>query len=117
VFLGCLVGVVIVAQTLYTSTLDHYREFATVKAIGGSNADIYRILIKQAVLAAVAGFAAGWMLSYAVRPVMAKLGLTVGIDPRFVGLVFIGTVVLCVSASLVSFRKVATMDPVLVFRA
>ena len=117
VFLGCLVGVVIVAQTLYTSTLDHYREFATVKAIGGSNADIYRILIKQAILAAVAGFAVGWLLSYAVRPVMAQLGLTVGIDPRFVGLVFVGTVVLCVSASLVSFRKVATMDPVLVFRA
>ena len=33
VFLGCLVGVVVVAQTLYASTMEHIREFGTVKAI------------------------------------------------------------------------------------
>ena len=44
VFLGCLVGVVVVAQTLYTSTMEHLKEFGTVKAIGGGNLDIYRIL-------------------------------------------------------------------------
>ncbi len=37
VFLGCLVGVVVVAQTLYTSTMEHLKEFGTVKAIGGGN--------------------------------------------------------------------------------
>ena len=42
VFLGCLVGIVVVAQTLYTSTMEHIREFGTVKAIGGGNGDIYR---------------------------------------------------------------------------
>ena len=35
VFLGCLVGIVVVAQTLYTSTMEHLKEFGTVKAIGG----------------------------------------------------------------------------------
>jgi hypothetical protein len=32
------------------------KEFGTVKAIGGSNWDIYRILGEQAVIAAVVGF-------------------------------------------------------------
>src|SRR5262249_9637981 len=32
VFLGCLVGIVVVAQTLYTSTMEHLKEFGTVKA-------------------------------------------------------------------------------------
>ncbi|MFZ2492616.1 MAG: ABC transporter permease, partial [Thermoanaerobaculia bacterium] len=41
VFLGCLVGALIVAQTLYTATMEHIREFGTVKAIGGSNATVY----------------------------------------------------------------------------
>ncbi len=59
VFLGCLVGIVVVAQTLYTSTMEHIKEFGTVKAIGGGNGDIYRILGKQATIAAVAGFVAG----------------------------------------------------------
>ena len=59
VFLGCLVGIVVVAQTLYTSTMEHVKEFGTVKAIGGCNWDIYRILGEQALIAAVVGFALG----------------------------------------------------------
>ncbi|CAK0766943.1 hypothetical protein WCLP8_4000003 [uncultured Gammaproteobacteria bacterium] len=46
-FLGALVGVVIVAQTLYASTMAHLREFGVIKAIGGSNADCYKILAQQ----------------------------------------------------------------------
>src|SRR5581483_1476391 len=65
VFLGCLVGVVVVAQTLYTSTMEHLKEFGTVKAIGGSNRDIYRILGQQAAIAAVLGFVLGAAMSYA----------------------------------------------------
>jgi hypothetical protein len=30
--------------------MDHLREFATVKAIGGSNRDIYRIIAEQALI-------------------------------------------------------------------
>ena len=59
VFLGCLVGVVVVAQTLYTSTMEHLKEFATVKAIGGGNAEIYGMIAEQAAIAAVVGFALG----------------------------------------------------------
>ena len=35
VSLGALVGVVIVAQTLYASTTEHLAEFGTIKALGG----------------------------------------------------------------------------------
>lgn len=115
-FLGCLVGVVIVAQTLYTSTLEHFGEFATIKAIGGSNTDIYGILVDQALVAALAGFVIGTALSLASRPLMTHLGLRILIDPPFVATVFVGTLSLCTAASVVSFRKIATMDPVRVFR-
>jgi putative ABC transport system permease protein len=39
--LGIIVGVVIVAQTLYSSTKDHLDEFATLRAMGSSNGYIY----------------------------------------------------------------------------
>src|SRR5258706_6024800 len=52
VFLGVLVGIVVVAQTLYTSTMEHIKEFGTVKAIGGGNGDIYKLLAEQASIAA-----------------------------------------------------------------
>jgi putative ABC transport system permease protein len=117
VFLGILVGIVVVAQTLYTSAVEHVKEFGTVKAIGGSNWDIYRILGEQALIAAVVGFALGGLISLAMRPVMAKLYLTVLIQPGFATAVFVGTVVMCLGAAMLSFRRVASIDPALVFRA
>jgi putative ABC transport system permease protein len=117
VFLGILVGIVVVAQTLYTSAVEHVKEFGTVKAIGGSNWDIYKILGEQALIAAVVGFVLGGLLSLAMRPLMAKLYLNVLISPVFATTVFVGTILMCLGAAMLSFRRVATIDPALVFRA
>jgi len=116
VFLGCLVGVVVVAQTLYTSTMEHLKEFATVKAIGGRNADIYAIIGKQAALVATLGFLLGAAMASALRPAMAAIDLKLILTPTFAASVFVGTLILCLGASAISFRKVATLDPALVFR-
>jgi putative ABC transport system permease protein len=116
VFLGILVGIVVVAQTLYTSAVEHVKEFGTVKAIGGSNWDIYRILGEQAVIAAVVGFVLGGLMSLAMRPAMAKLYLNVLISPGFAAAVFVGTIAMCLGAAMLSFRRVASIDPALVFR-
>ena len=51
-----IVGTVIVAQTLYSSTKDHLNEFATLRAIGSSRKYIYKVIICQALLSAVIGF-------------------------------------------------------------
>jgi putative ABC transport system permease protein len=116
VFLGCLVGVVVVAQTLYASTMEHIREFGTVKAIGGSNADIYSILIKQASIAAVVGFVLGTAMAFAMRPAIASINLKLIITPELAVAVFVGSIAMCLASALVSFRKVASIDPALVFR-
>ena len=54
--LGVIVGTVIVAQTLYSSTKDHINEFATLRAIGSSGMYIHKVIIWQALLSAVIGF-------------------------------------------------------------
>src|SRR4051812_17944155 len=54
--LGIIVGTVIVAQTLYSSTKDHLNEFATLRAIGSSRRYIHKVIICQALLSAVIGF-------------------------------------------------------------
>ncbi len=116
VFLGCLVGVVVVAQTLHTSTMEHLKEFGTVKAIGGSNADIYRLLGRQALIAALAGFAIGVVPAFALQPAVAAAGLKLVVPGPFLLSVFGGTIALCLAAAALSFRKVAGIDPALVFR-
>jgi putative ABC transport system permease protein len=116
VFLGVLVGIVIVGQTLYTSAVEHVKEFGTVKAIGGSNWDIYRILGEQALIAALIGFTLGAGISLLMRPVMGKLDLNVLLTPSFTATVFAGTVLMCLGAAVFSFRRVSAIDPALVFR-
>jgi putative ABC transport system permease protein len=116
VFLGVLVGVVVVTQTLYTSTMEHVQEYGTVKAIGGSNRDIYRIIGKQALIAALLGFAAGALLAFGISQWVDDVGLKLVIPPKMIAIVFIGSIVLCLSAAVVSFRKVARIDPAIVFR-
>lgn len=117
VFLGCLVALVVVAQTLYTSTMEHLKEFGTVKAIGGSNWDIYAILGRQAAIAAAHGFVFGAAMAYALVPLAAKVDLKLIMPLPFVATVGLGTLVLCLGAAMLSFRKVAGIDPGLVFRS
>ncbi len=55
--LGVIVGTVVVAQTLYASTKEHLNEFATLRAMGSSRRYIYKVILWQALLSAVIGFA------------------------------------------------------------
>jgi putative ABC transport system permease protein len=52
-----------------------------------------------------------------MRPLMAKLYLIVLVSPRFAFAVLGGTVLMCLGAAMLSFRRVARIDPSLVFRA
>ena len=63
VFLGILVGIVVVAQTLYTSAVEHVQEFGTVSH-RRLERDIYRILGEQALIAAVVGFVLGGLIRW-----------------------------------------------------
>jgi ABC-type lipoprotein release transport system permease subunit len=47
---------------------------------------------------------------------MAAIHLNVLLSPGFSGVVFAGTVLMCLGAALFSFRRVAGIDPALVFR-
>jgi putative ABC transport system permease protein len=96
--------------------MEHLKEFGTVKAIGGSNRDIYGILARQATISALVGFALGAIPSYIATQLIAKADLKL-IIPTSLGIsVFVGTVVMCLAAALISFHKVASIDPALVFR-
>jgi putative ABC transport system permease protein len=114
--LGLLVGIVVVAQTIYAATVDHIREFGTLKAMGGSHAYLYRVIVTQAVIAAVVGYGVGMTLAQIVAA-LSQRGTTAIILPwpLTVGL-FVITVTMCVAASLVSINKVTRLDPAMVFK-
>jgi putative ABC transport system permease protein len=117
VFLGITVGMLTVALTLYSSALEHVKEFATVKAIGGSSWDICRIIGEQAIIVSLSGYALGLLFSVSVRSLISNhAGLSVTVSPHFALTVLLWTVVLCLGAAMLSFRRVVRIDPVLVMR-
>ena len=80
--LGVIVGTVIVAQTLYSSTKDHLNEFATLRAIGSSRSYIYKVIICQALLSAVIGFGLADLVGFVVVRMTAASALPIVITPE-----------------------------------
>lgn len=115
-FLGFIIGMVIVGQTIYTSTVEHIREFGTLKAIGAKNSFIYRIILEQAVVNAVIGYITGFIAMKFLLKGYQKTGIDMVIPEYLMVSVFFLTVLMCVSASVISIRKVTKIDPVMVFR-
>lgn len=117
VLLGFIIGTAISGQTFYNFILDNVRYLAVFKALGASN----RLLIKMTLLQIAWVGMIGW-------------GLGVGSASLF-GFVFCGTNLsfmfpwqlfylsafavffICALSSIISLRKIMTIDPVLVFKS
>ncbi len=114
--LGLLVGLVVVAQTIYAATVDHIREYGTLKAMGASNGYLYRVIVQQAVVSAVAGYVLAMAVALPVSA-LSQQGTTAILLPwTLVLALFLFTVVMCVLASVISINKVMRLEPALVFR-
>jgi putative ABC transport system permease protein len=114
--LGAIVGTVIVAQTLYSSTKDHLNEFATLRAIGSSSGYIHKVIICQALLSAVIGFALAAGIGLVIVKATAHTALPIVMTPVLTGCLFLLTVVMCVVSSVAAIMQVTRIDPVKVFR-
>jgi putative ABC transport system permease protein len=113
--LGFIVGTVIVAQTLYSSTKDHLDEFATLRAIGSSGAYIYSVIIWQALLSAIIGFLGAAAISSIAVRMTAESALPIVIGPAMTFALFLLTVVMCVASAIAAIVKVMRIDPAMAF--
>ena len=114
--LGLVVGFVVVAQTIYATTVDHLKEFGTLKAMGAPNSYVYKVIITQAAISAVMGYVLGMIVSAFVVRASQSGGAAILMPwPMAVGMFFL-TLLMCVSAALVSINKVTRLDPAMVFK-
>jgi putative ABC transport system permease protein len=113
--LGIIVGIVIVAQTLYASTKDHLNEFATLRALGASAGYINKVILMQAVLSAIIGYLLGMVLSLVVIWASQDSTLLIVMTPGLAACCFALTVGMCVLAAMCAIFKVIRIDPAVVF--
>jgi putative ABC transport system permease protein len=113
--LALIVGTVIVAQTLYSSTKDHLHEFATLRAIGSSGGYIIKVIIIQALLSSVIGFCLAAGIAWAVVRATADTALPVIMTPTMTLIVLLLTILMSVLSAVLAIIKVMRIDPVMVF--
>jgi putative ABC transport system permease protein len=115
--MGLVVGVAVVAQTIYAATMDHIREYGTLKAMGATNLYLYRVLIEQAVWSAVLGYVFAMILAHFIVQASEKGGALILMPlPMKVGMLFLA-IFMCITAALVSINKVTKLDPAMVFKS
>jgi putative ABC transport system permease protein len=113
--LGVIVGTVIVAQTLYSSTKDHLNEFATLRAIGSSGRYIYEVIICQALISAVIGFCIAALIGTVISHMTAATALPIVMTPELTLSLFLLTVVMCAASAIAAIVQVTRIDPAVVF--
>jgi putative ABC transport system permease protein len=113
--LGLIVGTVIVAQTLYSSTKDHLPEFATLRALGSSSGYIHKVILMQAGLSALLGYALGMAIALTIVFLTEHSALPITMTPGLAGLLLMLTFTMCAISALSAIGKVMRIDPAMVF--
>ena len=114
--LGLVVGIVIVGQTLYATTVDRLPEYATLRAMGAPNRYLYVVILKQAAISAALGFGLGMALVYAVEFASRGGSVALSMPPWLVGVLALLTLMMCALGALVSIRRIVRIDPTSVFQ-
>ena len=107
-----VVGMAIVSQVLANKVANHFREYATMKAMGYSQRYISNVVLFQAILIALLGFLPG----YAVAAILYRLTDLYAFVPMRLGAaeglgVLVLAVGMCISAALLAVRKVSLAAP------
>ncbi|MFQ5739354.1 MAG: ABC transporter permease [Acidobacteriota bacterium] len=114
--LGFIVGMVIVGQTIYASTVEHLAEFGTLKAIGATNRDLAVLIVEQVFIYSISGYLVGLAITRLAQHGYERFGLNFVTTPTLEVAMFGITVAMCLGASALSARKAFRIDPVIVFR-
>lgn len=113
-----VVGLLVIALTVYTAALERSREFGMLKAIGADLAALLRAVLAQAYLSAGLGFLAGTALAYGLAALISRLlpEMLILIEPERLLRQIPVFLVLTGLAALPPIARVARQDPLVVFK-
>ena len=116
VFLGFVVGFVIVYQILFADVSSHLAEYATLKAIGYPNGYFLRMILEEALLLAMCGYVSGLPLTNCLFSVSrGATGLPMHLSFARCAIVLALAVVMCALSGVVAMQKLRAADPAAVF--
>ncbi|MDP2210721.1 MAG: ABC transporter permease, partial [Candidatus Aquicultor sp.] len=112
------VGILVVGLTVYTSIIERISDYGILKSIGASNASLYVTVLIQSAIITVLGFAVGAFLSVyvgrAIEALLPQFTVVIGVSTMIRGAV--AAVIMAAVAAYTPVRRIASIDPSLVFR-
>lgn len=116
--IGFLIGLAVMALTIYTATLSRRREYGMLKALGARNRHLYLTVLAQAVVTVLLGFLFGWAVTWLLTVIIPFTGMSLSMvaSPFSLLKVSIVSLVLAGLSALIPIRQIAGLDPALVFR-
>jgi putative ABC transport system permease protein len=117
IVLGFVVGVAVCGQTFYSFVLENLRNLGALKAMGASNGLLAGMLLFQSMIVGLIGFGMGIGLTALFGLTIAKSGQPpFKLDASFVFQSMAAVLVICALAALFGIRRVAKLEPAIVFR-
>lgn len=116
---GFVIGLAVVALTVYTATLDRRSEYGVLKAVGARNGHLYGIVLAQALYSVALGIVVALAFTLLLSVVVPYLGPNLSLWVGGASLLKVGILSLVIAglAAIVSIKQMAGLDPALVLRA
>jgi putative ABC transport system permease protein len=116
--IGFLIGLAVMALTVYTSTLSRRREYGMLKALGARNKDLYVTVLAQAVISIILGFLFGLIITIFLTLItpLTPLNLTLEVSPASLLKVGSFSLIIATFSAVIPIRQIAGLDPAMVFR-
>lgn len=116
VVMGFIVGSVICYQVLYADVSNRLGEFATLKAMGYSNASLYRVVLTQGFYLGLMGYLAGLCVSLVLFDwVHRSTGLPLDLTRNNPIAILALSVAMCVGSGAYAARRLISADPAQLF--
>lgn len=116
VVVSLFVGVAIVYQVLSNDIANLMGEYATLKAIGYSNAYLCGVILQQSVLLALVGFLPAMLVCWQLYSLVGNYaGIPMVMSPAIILTVLALSIGLCVASGVFALQKLFKADPVELF--
>lgn len=115
---GFLIGLAVVALTVYTATLARRAEYGVLKALGARNTHLYVAVLGQAFISVALGLIGGLLFTLGLVAVVPYTQLPIAMEISVESLEKVGGISLVIASlsALLPIRQIAGLDPATVFR-
>ena len=116
VFLGFVIGALVAGQTFYNFTLDNLRHYGALKAMGVTHGRLAGMVLLQAGVVAIQGYAIGVGMAAGMGLLVAESGLAFSMPWYIPAFTLAAMLVVCALAAWLSLRRVFALEPAVVFK-